>query len=540
MTGTNLSPVLIVGAGPVGMSTALDLAHYQIPSILLDEDHTLSEGSRAIAFHHTALAFWEKLGAGEAILHKGIPWTRRHTYYRNQELFTQEFPIPAVGMLPRFINLQQYYVERFLLDQIEASSLVDLRWDHKVTGIHQDSEGVTLDMDTPGGAKSLNGPYVIAADGARSTLRRLLALDFPGKTHSDRFLIADIRADLNFPREPRFFFDHPTNPGYTVLIHPQPDEVWRIDWQIDARSDPEWERSPDQMQRRIRALIGDTAYEIVWLSDYRFHQRLLPQFRHGRVFFAGDAAHLVAPFGARGLNSGVQDAENLVWKLAFVLQGHSPDSLLDTYQAERWAAQLENQKITNRTMQFMAPPNPWRRFLRKSILSLSAIFRPARKWVDSGRMSEPFVYTKTPLRIADNEPASSWRGTPSLGAQLPDCPITLIHAGRQERTFLRKLLGAGFVVLYFGDNAAHSLKVLQGVSAKLSAIPLRIYPVLAEEIQGHTTLQEVNGSLSRLLRARPGTAVIIRPDRHLAARRHQAGPEDIRTMMLELLNPIRP
>lgn len=539
MTETTLPPVLIVGAGPVGMSAALDLAHYQIPSLVLDEDHTLSEGSRAIAFHHTALAVWEKLGAGEAVLHKGIPWTRRHTYFRNRELFTQDFPTPAEGMLPRFINIQQYYVERYLLDQIEASPLVDLRWDHKVTGLHQESKGVTLDIETPRGPLRLTGSYVIAADGARSTLRHLLDLDFPGKTHQDRFLIADIRADLNLPLEPRFFFDHPTNPGYTVLIHPQPDGIWRIDWQIDARSDPAWERSPEQMHRRIRALIGDGAYEIIWLSDYRFHQRLLEQFRHGRVFFAGDAAHLVAPFGARGLNSGVQDVENLVWKLAFVLRGHSPESLLDTYQAERWPAQQENQKITQRTMQFMAPSNPWRRFLRQSILSVSPVFRPARKWVDSGRMSEPFVYTKTPLQVDDDEPSRSWRGTPALGAQLPDCALTLFLAGRQEQTYLRKILGSGYVILYFGENALECLKVLERLEAELPAIPVTIYPVLIGGIDRRTTLQDVDGKLSQLFRARPGTAVIIRPDRHLAARRHHADPEDIYQIMGELLDPAR-
>jgi len=423
------------------------------------------------------------------------------------------------------------------LDQIEASKFVDLRWDHKVTGLQQDSNGVTLDMDTPHGPMRLAGSYAIAADGARSTLRTLLNLDFPGKTHNDRFLIADIRANLNLPPEPRFFFNHPTNPGYTILIHPQPDEVWRIDWQIDARSDPGWERSPEQMDARIRALIGDVAYEIVWLSDYRFHQRLLGRFRHGRVFFAGDSAHLVAPFGARGLNSAVQDVENLVWKLVFVLQGHSPESLLDTYQAERWPAQQENQRITNRTMLFMAPPTPWRRLFRNSILPLSAVFRPARKWVDSGRMSEPFVYTNTRLQVADDEPPRNWKGAPALGAQLPDCSITLFRAGKFERTYLRKLLGSGYVILYFGNNSVDCLEALQGVEAELPTVPLIIYPVLAGGIENRTTLQDEGGSLGRLFEARPGTAVIIRPDRHLAARRHHASPDGINKIMRQLLNP---
>jgi 3-(3-hydroxy-phenyl)propionate hydroxylase len=210
MTGTNPAAVLIVGAGPTGLTAALDLAHYGIPSIVLDEDHQLSDGSRAIAFHHTTLAVWEKLGAAEAILQKGVPWTIRHTYFKEKELYTQLFPKPPEGMLPRFLNLQQFYVEQFLVDQIKSNPLVDLRWDHKVVGLQQDVSAATLDVETSNGPIKLSGPYVLACDGARSSLRQLLRLDFPGTTHNDRFLIADIRADLNSAPEPRFYFDHPT------------------------------------------------------------------------------------------------------------------------------------------------------------------------------------------------------------------------------------------------------------------------------------------------------------------------------------------
>src|SRR5512142_1481736 len=346
----NPSPVLIVGAGPTGMTAALDLAHYGIPSLLLDEDHVLSEGSRAIAYSATTLATWEKLGAVDAMLAKGVAWSVRHTYFREHELYTQNFPPPGPGFLPRFFNLQQYYVERYLLDRIEITPLIDLRWDHKVTSCREAAGGVIFRVSTPSGEQEFKGQYVLACDGARSSMRKLLNLPFPGVTHNDHFLIADIRVDLPPIPEPRFYFDHPTNPGQTVLIHPQPDGIWRFDWQVGPEVDIQVERDPQRMDWRIRSLIGDMPYEIVWLSDYRFHQRLLDHFRHGSIFFLGDAAHLVAPFGARGMNSAVADVENLVWELALVLKSGAPDSLLDTYQTERWPAQQHNQVVTSRTM----------------------------------------------------------------------------------------------------------------------------------------------------------------------------------------------
>src|SRR5512133_520310 len=392
-----LLPVVIVGAGPTGMTAALDLAHYGIHSLVLDEDHRLSDGSRALAYHGSSLTVWEKFGAAEPMLKQGLTWSVRHTYRGEKKLYEQNFGHPAPGFMPRYINLPQADVERHLLDKIVANPLIDLRWDHKVIGFSQGSDYAVLDLETPQGAISLNALYVLACDGARSMMRKLLDLDFPWRTFNDYFLIADIKANLDFPHEPRFFFDHPTNPGKTVLIHPQPEGIWRIDWQIGANANTMAETTPEKMKQRIRALIGDTPYETVWLSAYRFHQRLLKRLSHGRVFFAGDAAHLVAPFGARGMNSAVQDVENLSWKLAYVLNGLAPASLLDTYHNERWAAQNENQRVTITTMRFMAPNTFWLRLRRNLILWLSGFYPAARKWVDSGKMSIPYTYTDTPL-----------------------------------------------------------------------------------------------------------------------------------------------
>ena len=522
-----LLPVVIVGAGPTGMTAALDLAHYNIPSLILDEDHRLSDGSRALAYHGSSLTVWEKFEAAEPMLRQGIAWSVRHTYRGGKKLYVQDFGRPAPGLMPRYINLPQADVERYLLEKIEASPLIDLRWDNKVVGFSQAADGVRLDVETPQGTLSLSSLYVLACDGARSTLRKLLNLDFPGRTFNDYFLIADIKADLDFPCEPRFFFDHPANPGKTVLIHPQPEGIWRIDWQIGASANTMLETTPEKMNRRIRALIGDTPpYETVWLSAYRFHQRLLERFQHGRVFFAGDAAHLVAPFGARGMNSAVQDVENLGWKLAFVLKGLAPTKLLETYHTERWAAQAENQRVTITTMRFMAPNTAFLRLRRNLILWLSGFYKPARKWVDSGKMSVPYVYTDTPLLTADI-PKETWNSAPALGAKPSDIPLTVIRGGQAKPSFLRRLFGSGFVALYFADKASSAHEFSAKLAETPLKFPLEFHPVINHPNASPEAILDADGSLLKALSARPGTLYLFRPDGHLALRRRNGEAQNI-------------
>ena len=515
-----LAPVVIVGAGPAGMTAALDLAHYGIPSILLDEDTLQSEGSRAIAYHWSALAVWEKLGAAEAMLSKGIAWSRRYTYFREKEVYTQNFVPPLQGALPSFLNLQQYYIERFLLDRIEAQPLVDLRWNNRVTGFSQTNDSAELQVETPTGTQKISARYILACDGARSTMRKLLLLDFPGRSFDDRFLIADIRAALDLPPEPRFFFNHPAHPGPTILVHPQPDGVWRIDWQIGTGADVALERSPQRMDTRIRAFIGNVPYEIVWLSDYRFHQRLLARLRHGQVFFLGDAAHLVAPFGARGLNSAVQDVENLSWKLALVLKGDASEALLETYHTERWAAQAENQRVTINTMKFMAPSSRWGQLRRRLILQLSGIFPPARKWVDSGRMSIPFVYQDSPLNLPDKPADGDWKGSPTLGEKLSDRLLTVWQDGQRTEVRLRKLTGSGFVAIYIGRDEIDAARFSGAVHLLEEHIPCDVISVL----DGHVSFPT-------------GSIFLLRPDGHLAARRHSADPSEIGPLITRICHP---
>jgi 3-(3-hydroxy-phenyl)propionate hydroxylase len=520
--------VIVVGAGPTGLTAALELAYRSVPSIVVDAGRQRSDGSRAIALHKTALAVWRRLGCAEPMLARGITWRARHTYYREHELYAQLMPEPAPGDLPTFLNLPQYHTEDCLIRCIKTTPLIDLRWEHRVVDVAHDSSGVTLTAETPSGLILLRGSYALACDGARSSLRRLLRLDFSGTTYNDRFLIADIRADLPLPQEPQFFFDHPTNPGSTILIHPQPEGVWRIDWQLGTMANIATERAPATLDHRIRSLIGGIPYELVWLSDYRFHQRMLHQLRHGRIFFLGDAAHLLAPFGARGLNSAIHDAENLGWKLALVLREESPETLLDTYHLERWPAQRHDQAVTNATMRFMAPRTMRQRLRRNAILKLSTRCKTARRWVNSGKMSEPFSYRRSPILIPDSQPRRVWHGAPVPGSKAPDAVCMLLDGKSPSRARLIRLgwlLGAGFVALYFSAENVAAWLFADEASRVRHPVRLTVWPVIRNAPCAPFTppaIWDHTGELSSAFAAQPGTLFLIRPDGYLAARRRHA------------------
>ncbi|MDP9250410.1 MAG: FAD-dependent monooxygenase, partial [Chloroflexota bacterium] len=326
--------VAVVGAGPIGMTLAGRLAQHGVSVIVLEQHpgHE-GEGSKALCMQRETLEIWARLGIGDQVAERGVQWSVGRTYFRGRELFSVRLPAQQSDRFPPFVNISQTEVEELLLSRLGQVPRVDLRWASRVVGLVQDGEGVTLRCETPQGETRVRVAYAVGTDGAHSAVRSILGAGFPGHSHHDLFLICDIRARLAFPNERRFHFDPPWNPGRQVLIHPQPDDTWRIDWQVPAETDVEAERANGGLDRRIRQVIGrETDYQVLWLTAYRFQQRVAERFRIGRVFLAGDAAHVVSPFGARGLNSGVADAENLAWKLALVLDGRAPDALLESYQ----------------------------------------------------------------------------------------------------------------------------------------------------------------------------------------------------------------
>jgi 3-(3-hydroxy-phenyl)propionate hydroxylase len=516
--GVARTQVAIVGAGPIGLAAAIDLALHGVDFILVDDNNTVSVGSRAICYAKRALEILDRLGCGDAVCARGIEWKVGKVFFRD-ELAYQFDLLPEPGhKRPAFVNLQQYHLEECMVARL-AELGRGVRWKNKAVGIDARDDGVRVDVETPDGRYAIEADYVIAADGARSALRDLMGLEWKGQVFRDRFLIADVHMKGEFPTERWFWFDPPFHPGQSVLLHRQADDVWRIDFQLGWDADPEEEKKPERVIPRIRAMLGDgRPFELEWVSVYTFQCRRLDHFVHGRVLFAGDAAHQVSPFGARGANSGFQDVDNLVWKLARVLSGESPAALLASYDSERVEAADENLLNSTRATDFITPKSAVSRIFRDAVLALSRTKPFARRLVNSGRLSMPTTHRASPLSTPDHD---RFAGALVPGAPVADAPVQAGgHAG-----WLLDHLGGRFDLLLFDadDDAARELAAGLGDAVRVVRI------TSSGAVAGQ--LIDFEGHAEHRYDARPGTAYLLRPDQHVAARWRSPTVEGVRAAL---------
>ena len=409
--------VVIVGAGPIGLAMAIELANHQIASVVLDDNDVVSIGSRAICWSKRSLEILDRLGIGERCVAKGVTWKVGRTFHRDQEVFHFDLLPEAGHKMPAFVNLQQYYVEQYLVERAQDLDLIDLRFKNKVVSVSNHHESARIQVETPDGSYALQADYVLACDGATSPVRAMLGLDFDGELFEERFLIADIEMQAETPPERWFWFAPPFHNGQSALLHKQPDNIYRIDLQLGWHADPEFEKRPENVRPRIERLVGHTEFRLDWVSVYSFQCRRLTQFVHNRVIFAGDSAHVVSPFGARGGNGGLQDVDNLGWKLAAVLHGTAPITLLASYDRERQHGADENILHSTRATRFMTPDDGIERLFRDQVLRLASKAPFAQAWVNSGRLSRPCVYPTS----APDDPGLPQATRP--GSVAPDAPL---------------------------------------------------------------------------------------------------------------------
>jgi 3-(3-hydroxy-phenyl)propionate hydroxylase len=492
-------PIVIAGGGLSGLTLACDLANRGVASVLLDEDDTIGvrgASSRGIVYAQKTLEVFAHLGTYDRVREKGFTWSQGRTFAGDDEVYSFDMAPERASAQPPFINLQQFYIEWFLVDRIVALGRCELRWKNRVVRVAQTPECVAVEVETPAGRYTLEADRLIDATGVNSPIREGFGLAAHASRIVDRWCITDVRFKEPFPFERWTWVEAPFNENRAVWQHLMGDDVWRLDYQMDPGCDPEYVSRRDVAEDRLRAHLGAREFELVWVGPYAYRDHLLDRFRHGRVFFIGDAAHVVSPFGARGGNSGIQDAYNLGWKLALVARGAAPEALLDTFDAERQPAARQNLEVTRRTARFLAPQSPAERTLRNAAIGLAREHPFARDLVNTGRLSVANPYPDSPAVTA-------------AGWSVPNVPIALPGGERSTLVALAQAAGTVFLGILYAPSRGEELAAFAHLEA--SGLPFRFF------VCGPGGIGDPEGKLQAVLRAEPGTFALIRPDLYLAA-----------------------
>lgn len=440
---TKRHKVVVVGGGMVGLTAALDLSSRGLPVVILDDNDTVSVGSRGICYAKRSLEIWDRIGCAEPLVAKGVSWSVGKVFNRDKLAYQFNLLPEAGHKMPGMINLQQYYIEETLVNMINRDDNIDLRWKHKVIGVTSHKTHATIKIETPDGVFNMASDWLLACDGANSEIRNQVGVELTGRAFQDHFLIADVFMKADFPAERWFWFDPPFHPNQSALLHKQADNIWRIDFQLGRHADKEEECKPENVIPRIKAMLGDGhEFELEWVSIYQFACRRAKRFRHQRILFAGDSAHQVSPFGARGGNSGIQDVDNLCWKLQLVVENKAPDSLMDSYHEERALAADDNLLKSSRSTDFMSPKGLSNQYFRDAILELANKYDFARPLVNSGRLSTPSTYLSSSLNAPRNSQGLLPPGTPCS-----DAPIKI----NDHEGWLLNQFGSGFTLLVLGE-----------------------------------------------------------------------------------------
>ena len=507
--------VVIVGGGPIGLALALDLARFGVPSVVLEADDTVCQGSRAGCVTRRTLDIFEQLGISEPTLRQGLPWHEGWSYNGTNEVYRMQVPDDPLSKFPTLVNIQQCYVEQYMVERIEAlDELIDLRWQSRVAGIENQPDGVTVTVGTPNGDYTLDADWLVACDGARSFVRSALDLRYVGTQFEDGYIIVDILMKSEMGPGRRAWFNPPSNPGATLLLHKHRNDLWRFDYQLREDEDPDEAAKPENVFARIQDhldLIGETApWSPVWISAYNAKCMSLESYRHGRVLFAGDAAHLVPIFGVRGMNSGIEDIDNLAWKLALVQQGVADDRLIDTYSDERHEAMLENMRQSSKSAEFMAPPSKAFKTMRDAVLALSERHDWIAQLVD-WRTSSPVGYPSSQL----NHGGPGAPNVPAPGTYLRDVELAVSEDGDLKRRHLSDLRGPYFTLLSF--NAAPPLGRLATLldDHLLRAIAVDADPTITTA--EWFICQDLGQNAATALEVETQPILLIRPDGFLLA-----------------------